>query len=1097
MDRASRLQLFVAILAILIMAPLVIKAPAHAQSSQITRMMQQLTNQNVKLKKDYLDIVRSQQGVDHPDYVQALYYYGDALYAAKNLNQAIGVLEEALTRAQRAFGSSQSEKLLPIYNRLVRALFENGEYGRAKMFADPALGLARANFPKNHPQIAVWLNSVGLIERNLGNFALAIRHMKEAVRIGDAGPGGSRAEFAIDLDNLSEVYRLTGQYQKSLALKTRATALLANVKTRGMQITGISIYSNLATLHKEMGALQKAESIFRQVLEYAQRLTGIESTQTATAQVALGAFYWEVGRLKEAERLFDEALRKHEKVYGPEHAHVAVSLNNLAQIYQRTKRHKKAEPIMRRALTILEKVYGPKHPEVAASVSNLGILLDELQHSKEAERLFHRAIAIHEDVMGREHPNVIVPLINLGELHHLQGRIDKARPFYTRAIAIGQKRLGSDHPHTARAVAKLARLHIDRKEWQSALILARQSTAVTVNRLLKTSNAIRSRTKDLESTGIADANRNFQDHERVTYQLAISEPAQNFALMQEGFITAQWALATSASQALGKMANRASTSSPELAKLVRRQQDLIEQWKAADQALEAAARLPESKRNEATEAERSTARAAADAQLQKLNARLGREFPDYQRLNLSQPLKVREVQNLLRPDEAMVLLRDLEQTKQFKNAATLIWIITKDKAIWKQVKVGGKAMRDQVDALRCGLDHTAWYGEGSLRCADLLKLPLDRLPSANAPLPFPLRTAHDLYRQLFGELESIIRGKHLLVVSTGTLTKLPLQVLITKTTKTKAYAKQSWLMKHHAITTLPAVSALKSLRRLAKPSTARKLMIGFGNPLLDGNQDHPDFGDHYKRIARLARLKQKCDQSGRHLATVVNRASRAVSPITLPSGLADLAHLRLQTPLPETTDELCSVANALGANHRDIHLGHRATEGNLKKLSETGELQNFRIVHIATHGTLAGQVSGTQQPGLIFTPPATASKADDGYLSAEEITTLKLDADWVILSACNTAAGDGSEDGTEALSGLARGFFYAGARALLVSHWEVDSQATVKLITSAIKSISGNAGVGRAEALRTAMLELATGADAANRHASRWAPFVVVGEGAQ
>ncbi|MEM8975142.1 MAG: CHAT domain-containing protein, partial [Pseudomonadota bacterium] len=142
-------------------------------------------------------------------------------------------------------------------------------------------------------------------------------------------------------------------------------------------------------------------------------------------------------------------------------------------------------------------------------------------------------------------------------------------------------------------------------------------------------------------------------------------------------------------------------------------------------------------------------------------------------------------------------------------------------------------------------------------------------------------------------------------------------------------------------------------------------------------------------------------------------------------------------------------------------------------------------------------VSGTNQPGLIFTPPAKASKTDDGYLSAEEIASLKLDADWVILSACNTAAGDSADEGTEALSGLARGFFYAGARALLVSHWEVDSQATVKLITSAIRSISGNDSVGRAEALRNAMLQLATGKDTANNHPSRWAPFVVVGEGAQ
>jgi len=134
------------------------------------------------------------------------------------------------------------------------------------------------------------------------------------------------------------------------------------------------------------------------------------------------------------------------------------------------------------------------------------------------------------------------------------------------------------------------------------------------------------------------------------------------------------------------------------------------------------------------------------------------------------------------------------------------------------------------------------------------------------------------------------------------------------------------------------------------------------------------------------------------------------------------------------------------------------------------------------------------QPGLILTPPKEQSELDDGYLSASEVGALKLDADWVILSACNTAAG--GAQGAEALSGLARAFIYAGARALLVSHWAVDSAATVKLITSAVGSITRDAKIGRAEALRRAMLAMIDSGNAREAHPSAWAPFVVVGEGA-
>src|SRR5262249_14920909 len=112
------------------------------------------------------------------------------------------------------------------------------------------------------------------------------------------------------------------------------------------------------------------------------------------------------------------------------------------------------------------------------------------------------------------------------------------------------------------------------------------------------------------------------------------------------------------------------------------------------------------------------------------------------------------------------------------------------------------------------------------------------------------------------------------------------------------------------------------------------------------------------------------------------------------------------------------------------------------------------------------------EPALILTPPPRATDEDDGLLTASEIAQLKLDADWVVLSACNTAAGESSKPGTEALSGLARAFFYAGVRALLVSHWAVNSEATVKLITKTFDELTVDPKTGRAEALRRSMQAL-------------------------
>jgi len=208
--------------------------------------------------------------------------------------------------------------------------------------------------------------------------------------------------------------------------------------------------------------------------------------------------------------------------------------------------------------------------------------------------------------------------------------------------------------------------------------------------------------------------------------------------------------------------------------------------------------------------------------------------------------------------------------------------------------------------------------------------------------------------------------------------------------------------------------------------------------------------------------------------------------------------LRGQYPLPETADELCAVARSSGAAEDSVQLGERFSEVAIRTLSANGSLAGARVVHFATHGLLPSETemlsASKAEPALILTPPDKPSEEDDGLLMASEIAQLKLDADWVILSACNTAAAD--NNGGEALSGLARAFFYAGARTVLVSHWAVNSEATVELITRAFEQLKSNNSISRAEALRRSMVSLIELSDG-YAHPANWAPFALVGEGAR
>jgi CHAT domain len=189
-----------------------------------------------------------------------------------------------------------------------------------------------------------------------------------------------------------------------------------------------------------------------------------------------------------------------------------------------------------------------------------------------------------------------------------------------------------------------------------------------------------------------------------------------------------------------------------------------------------------------------------------------------------------------------------------------------------------------------------------------------------------------VYQALFGSIEDLIKDKQLFLVPSGALTQLPFQVLITDKPDpalrgTEALRHAAWLIRSHALTVLPCVSSLKALRQLAKESHASRALIGFGNPLLDG----PDA--RYVTLAAAARSKTSCPELSKQRVTALTGKRRGVLPLSLRSGLADGGEIRSQVPLPETADELCAVARALGASEKDIWLGDRATEAEIKRLT--------------------------------------------------------------------------------------------------------------------------------------------------------------------
>ncbi|MGH1426051.1 MAG: CHAT domain-containing protein [Pseudooceanicola sp.] len=521
------------------------------------------------------------------------------------------------------------------------------------------------------------------------------------------------------------------------------------------------------------------------------------------------------------------------------------------------------------------------------------------------------------------------------------------------------------------------------------------------------------------------------------------------------FLTAQSAQSSTAGEALAQAATRIAAGSTELADLLRERQDTADLLDVLNDRLADAA-IATGAASERTIATLRSEIATARARLGALDNDLDARFPDFRELTNPRPLTRVELQALLRPDEAMVMTFT---DQNFFYA----WAFSKTKADWYRLEIASTEISSRVQTLRGQLSVTAGNRAGkSLKGTKRAEV-----------RPFDRAIAHGLYAELFEPLDHVFRdAEHVMMVLDGPLTSLPPAVLVTSPPvgaddSAQSLRQTDWLLRRHALTTLPSVSALKALRRGGAAAAERAAdnsapFVGFGNPLLG------------------YRLMAAADTANGNDTVVTRGIYEDVTQV------ADLA------PLPNTDTELRALAKTMGVGDEALYLTSAATERNVKE----ADLSNARILAFATHGLLADGLPGLNEPALVFTPPETPSAIDDALLTASEAAQLNLSASLVILSACDTAGSDGTP-GSEGLSGLARAFIYAGARAILVSHWPVDDYAASVLTTGMLDRMQADDPQSRAQALRHSALSILDDESAARfAHPRIWAPFVVVGEGA-
>lgn len=580
---------------------------------------------------------------------------------------------------------------------------------------------------------------------------------------------------------------------------------------------------------------------------------------------------------------------------------------------------------------------------------------------------------------------------------------------------------------------------------------------------------------------------------------AADTPIPIEVLRCETFVRAQWTVLSDGADALQAMSARIAQGGDRLGVIEAERRRVTSQIAEKQRQRQSLLGLPGDQREprlgqltaEITELSRT---------LVSLNQQIVREFPAYGELSAPSAVDIPRLRSLMRDDEVVVQIL-------VNDDAAYIWAVSKDRIEWRRAAdFGTEAMDAAIVELRRGLEIADVTRGRDLIAEEQARLEAAaaQAEAATAPTPFNRVLAHRLYADLFGQVEGTLAGhRTMIVVVNGALSGIPLGVLVTAPPSgddrnPDALRATPWLADRHTLVTLPSLSSLVALRcferggaEADRPSGCQPLsaqgaaslavadvtplaFFGVGDPVL-GGQTAP--------------------------ATRGSAATPTVEA-AFTGRLANVEVLRNMRRLPGTRIELERIAEQFTARGetsvimlddeaREPRLITRAADGG-SGVQTNPDLARARYVSFSTHGLLTGQGGEGAEPGLVLTPPAAASEADDGLLSASEAAQLTLRAEFVVLSACNTAAADGSV-GAEGLAGLGPAFFYAGARSLLVSHWEVSDSATAELMSGTFAGL--DAGQGRAAALQQSMKAVRDDLDHPEwAHPSFWAAFSFIGE---
>ena len=901
-------------------------------------------------------------------------------------------------------------------------------------------------------------------EFELGNYSKSVAYMEAAL---DAVPLGLRGFIVTRTAKLATFLAYAGEYEAAEDATNSAAGLFNTLNTIAWRPDSISLNKYLlkdarAAVTQSRGRLIEAEAHYRLAMEFNGKMAFPRAVLWGKfTRVELAGNLARQGRLLEAETVLREVIQSQ----GGDTIVTAIgakAIGRLGAVFYEQGRYTDAETLARGAVRLYEALC------TASESLSLAAARDVLGKSLVAQSRWADAIETYEaarQAMAND-PGSFERLF-AGNLYRAlallrTGRRDEAEAALDAALQRTRARLGGEHYKTAEILGFLAMARAVIGDRAGALEMFDTATGTLLTRTRDSDDEDASlQARDRRLALILGAYMNLLQEIRGT---PLEEKA-GFDTMAKAFRLAEVARVRSVQRAVSASGARSALTDPDLADLARREQDTQLQITALYGTL--ATMLSDPGKNAQAIEVRATINQLRSARA-AINEEIGRRFPDYAELIDPKPSSIADARGMLRPGEALIATYVAEDR-------TFVWAVPfEGESAFATANLGADDLAKSVNHLRQALEPNA---------------------STLGDIPdYDVDAAYDLYRKLLEPVATSWKtAESLLFVAHGPLGYLPFGLLPTSEANLAPesaplfvrYRNVPWLIRSHAVTVVPSVTSLGSLRALPASSPDRKPFVGFADPLFDPTQSD----------AAIKAWGRPVELSARGYATRGLPLRLRAAPETTNLQSASLADM---PRLPDTADEIRAIAVALDADlTQAVFTGAAANEGAVKTL----DLSGYRVIAFATHGLIPGDLDGLAEPALALSAKGAVGGEEDGLLTMGEILGLRLDADWVVLSACNTGSGQGA--GAEAVSGLGRAFFYAGTRAVLVSNWPVETISAKTLTTDLFRRQAKDPTLDRAQALRLAILGLmdgegftdSTGATVFTYgHPIFWAPFSLVGD---